>query len=69
MWRTACSRRPSAEDNFLKGKLIAETDVGMFSYFFTGSMNIIIILLCVASIGYSIYGEIKAFKKAKERGA
>ena len=57
---------PIAEDNFLKGKMIAETDVGMFSYFFTGPMNIIIILLCVASIGYSIYGEIKAIKKAKE---
>jgi len=58
---------PIAEDNFLKGKMIAETDVGIFSYFFTGSMNIIIILLCIASIGYSIYGEIRAMKKAKEK--
>jgi putative tricarboxylic transport membrane protein len=58
---------PIAEDNFLKGKLIADTDVGAFSYFFSGPMNIIIILLCAASIGYSIYGEIKAFKKAKEQ--
>lgn len=58
---------PIAEDNFLKGKLIADTDVGAFSYFFNGPMNIIIILLCAASIGYSIYGEIKAFKKAKEQ--
>ena len=60
---------PIAEDNFLKGKLIADTDVGAFAYFFTGSMNIIIILLCAASIGYSIYGEIKAYKKAKEKMA
>jgi hypothetical protein len=30
-------------------------------------MNIFIIILCAASIGYSIYGEIKAFKKAKEQ--
>ena len=58
---------PIAEDNFLKGKLIAETDVGVFNYFFTGPMNIIIILLCAASIAYSIYGEIRAIKKAKER--
>jgi putative tricarboxylic transport membrane protein len=58
---------PIAADNFLKGKLIADTDVGAFSYFFSGPMNIIIILLCAASIGYSIYGEIKAFKKAKEQ--
>ncbi len=27
---------PIAEDNYLKGRMIAETDVGMFSYFFTG---------------------------------
>jgi len=60
---------PIAEDNFLKGKLIADTDVGAFAYFFTGSMNIIIILLCATSIGYSIYGEIKAYKKAKEKMA
>jgi putative tricarboxylic transport membrane protein len=57
---------PIAEDNYLKGKLIADTDVGALSYFLTGTFNIIIILLCAASIGYSIYGEIKAFKKAKE---
>ncbi len=54
---------PIAEDNFLKGKLIAETDVGVFSYFFSGSMNITIISLCVASIAYAIYGEIRVFKK------
>ena len=58
---------PIAEDNFLKGKLIADTDVGTFSYFFTGPMNITIILLCAASIGYSIYGEIRAIKKLKEQ--
>jgi len=58
---------PIAEDNFLKGKLIAETDVGVFSYFFSGSMNITIISLCVASIAYSIYGEIRAFKKTRTR--
>ena len=60
---------PIAENNFLKGKLIADTDVGALSYFFTGHLNIIIILLCAASIGYSIYGEIKAYKKAKEKMA
>ncbi len=58
---------PIAEDNFLKGKLIAETDIGTFKYFFTGPMNISIILLCAVSVAYSIYGEIRAFRKAKER--
>lgn len=56
---------PIAEDNFLKGKLIADTDVGVFSYFFTGIMNLILIGLCAASVGYSIYGEIRAFRKGK----
>jgi len=55
---------PIAENNYLKGKLIAETDVGMFTYFFTGTINIIIILLCAASIAYSVYGEIRAYRKA-----
>jgi putative tricarboxylic transport membrane protein len=56
---------PIAEDNFLKGLMIAETDVGVFNYFFTGTINLILIALCVFSIVYSIYGEVKAYKKAK----
>jgi putative tricarboxylic transport membrane protein len=52
-----------AEDNYLKGKMIADTDVGMFTYFFTGSINMIIILLCVGSIAYSIFSEIRAHRK------
>jgi putative tricarboxylic transport membrane protein len=52
-----------AEDNYLKGKMIADTDVGMFSYFFTGTINMIIILLCAASIAYSIFSEIRAYRK------
>lgn len=60
---------PIAEDNFLKGKMIADTEVGVFSYFFTGTINIIVILLCVFSIGWSIYGEIKMMKKSKNQEA
>ena len=56
---------PIAEDNYLKGRLIAETDVGIFNYFFTGTINVIIISLCVISIAYSIYGEVRAYQKAK----
>jgi putative tricarboxylic transport membrane protein len=55
---------PICEDNYLKGKIIAETDVGMFHYFFTGSLNLIIIGLCVASIAYSLYSELKMYKKS-----
>jgi putative tricarboxylic transport membrane protein len=64
---------PIAEDNFLKGKMIAETDVGVWNYFFTGYINIVIILLCVTSIAYSIYGEMKMYRRIarepKEEGA
>ncbi len=52
-----------AEDNYLKGKMIADTDVGMFTYFFTGGINMIIILLCAGSIAYSIFSEIRAHRK------
>jgi hypothetical protein len=45
--------------------LIAQTDVGMLRYFFTGYLNIIIILLCVASVAYSIYGEIAMYAKSR----
>ena len=56
-----------AEDNFLKGKLIAETDVGVFNYFFTGHLNIILIVLCLGSLAYSVYSEIKQYRKMKNR--
>ncbi|MDT8379444.1 MAG: tripartite tricarboxylate transporter permease [Desulfotignum sp.] len=56
---------PIAENNFLKGKMIAQTDVGMFDYFFTGGLNTVIILLCAASIAYSVYGELRDKKRLK----
>lgn len=54
---------PIAEDNFLQGKLIAESGDGVFNYFSSGPINIIMIVLCVLSIGYSVYSESKARKK------
>lgn len=54
-----------AEDNYLKGRLIAETDVGVFNYFFTGTYNLVIIGLCVFSLAYSIYGEVRQYRKVK----
>ena len=53
-----------AEDNYLKGRMIAETDVGVFNYFFTGTINIIVIALCVLSVSYSAFSEIRAMRKA-----
>ncbi len=58
-----------AEDNFIKGSMIAMTDVGMFRFFFTGTINIIIILLCAASIGYSIFSEMRSqLKQSRRKG-
>ncbi len=48
-----------AENSFLKGKLLASAGDGMFSYFCTGWINIIIIILCVLSICFGFYTTIK----------
>ena len=48
---------PLAETNYLQGSLIAGATDGMFSYFFTGALNIALIAFCVGSIGYSLIME------------
>jgi len=58
---------PIAENNFLRGKLIAETDVGMFNYFFTGTVNQVLIAICIASISWGVWVEWRSYKKAKAR--
>lgn len=57
---------PIAEDNFLQGKLIGESGDGVFSYFTSGVINISLIVMCIASIGYSVYSESKA-RKMRDR--
>ncbi len=57
---------PIAEENFLRGSLIANTDVGLFNYFCTGSLNIGLITLCVLSLAWGIYGEIRYSLKEHE---
>ncbi|MEJ2344481.1 MAG: tripartite tricarboxylate transporter permease [Gammaproteobacteria bacterium] len=57
---------PIAETNFAQGRLIADSGAGMMPYFFTGTMNIILIALCVASVGYSIYVEIRSIRRRKK---
>lgn len=54
---------PIAEENFLRGKMIAATDVGVFNYFCTGALNVTLITLCLASILWGIYSEIKFIKQ------
>lgn len=56
---------PIAEDNFAQGKMIAESGDGMASYFLTGTVNVLVISMCIASIGYCIYSAISANRKKR----
>lgn len=51
---------PIAESNYLQGRLIAEAGDGVFSYFVLGPLNLVLIAICIASIGYSLVAEIRA---------
>jgi len=48
---------PIAETNLLQGRLIASSGQGFFPYFFSGSVNILLFIFCLISIGYSLYRE------------
>ncbi|MDI6754253.1 MAG: tripartite tricarboxylate transporter permease, partial [Thermodesulfobacteriota bacterium] len=52
-----------AENAFLKAFIIAKAGPGFLRHFFTGSINIVSILICAASIGYGIYSGRKGSKK------
>ena len=54
---------PIAEINFSQAKIIADTQNGIFSYLTTGSLNLVIISLCIISIIYGIITEVKKNKK------
>lgn len=54
---------PMAERNYLQGKIIAETGNGLFAYFFTGTYNVVLIVLCLISIAYSVVGVLRAFRR------
>jgi len=51
---------PIAEANFIQGSMIANATVGTGTYFFTGWLNWLLILIVVASIAYSVWMEIMA---------
>lgn len=52
-----------AENSFLKGLIIADAGKGVLPHFFTGPINIIIVLMCAASIAYGIYSGRKGERK------
>ena len=50
---------PIAESNYVQGRIIAEAGDGLAAYFLTGTLNLILIALCVASVVYSVVMEIR----------
>ena len=46
---------PLAGDYFTNGSMIAAAQNGPWVYFFTGGLNILLIVLVVLSIGYSFW--------------
>jgi putative tricarboxylic transport membrane protein len=53
---------PIAESNYIQGSLIAGATDGQFVYFFSGGLNMALIAVVVASIAYSVWGEVKGAK-------
>jgi len=60
---------PIAETNFMQGRLIADTQNGLFTYFCTGGINLVLIALCLVSVGYSAYAELQGRKRRKTQEA
>ena len=54
---------PIAESNFTTGSLIASAQNGPVEYFLTGTLNLFLIALVVASIGYSFWANMILPKK------
>ncbi|MGK7752235.1 MULTISPECIES: tripartite tricarboxylate transporter permease [unclassified Roseovarius] len=50
---------PIAEANFVQGAMIANATSSMGSYFFTGTLNLTLIGIVVASIAYSVWMELR----------
>ena len=56
---------PIAEANFIQGSLIANAQDGMWVYFLSGALNIFLVVLVIASIGYSFWSNMLAGKPQK----
>ena len=56
---------PIAETNFSQAKIIADTQNGIFDYLTMGPLNLTIISLCILSIMYGLFTEIK--KKTNDK--
>ena len=56
-----------AENAFLKAYMISTSTSGFFTYFFSGWINVIIILLCLFSLVYGAYSALKGKKAQPKR--
>lgn len=54
---------PIAEANFIQGNMIATAQGSQWSYFLGGPLNLLLIFLVVASIGYSFWSNMIASRK------
>jgi len=57
-----------AQNNFGLSMIIAETQAGALIYFFTGNINITLVILCVASTGIGLWMARRTAAKGKGRG-
>ena len=51
---------PIAEENFSQGAMIANATDGLMPYFFSGTLNVILIAMVIASIVYSGWMELRS---------
>lgn len=51
---------PIAEANFIQGSMIASATDGLGAYFLTGTLNILLIGMVIASVAYSAWMELRA---------
>lgn len=58
---------PIAEENFLRGWMIAQTDVGVFNYFFTGGINLLLIALSAISLGWGLLSELQFRRRMRKK--
>ncbi|NNC65057.1 MAG: tripartite tricarboxylate transporter permease [Gammaproteobacteria bacterium] len=58
---------PIAEMNYTQGKLIAQVGDGLARYFLTGALNLTLIGLCLLSVGYSLFAELRAAPEREVR--
>jgi putative tricarboxylic transport membrane protein len=50
---------PIAEANFVQGSMIANATSGLGPYFLTGTLNLTLIAVVLASIAYSVWMELR----------